>query len=319
VLAKSDDELKAQSATFATKFQSVFDQGKALGVTENKYTQSTPEQLSAALAEVSSAQAARRTQYESALSTQRANDALCKKVADVAVPFTKNLQAAKDSLSSTKEDLEGQLKAVKALIAAEAKDGAALPDIKAAQETVDKAGITHNPHTLLSFRDCTVQWDQYKAFLARKQKQIEEEIQHKKLRGVTPEQYAEIETQFKQFDKDGSGKLDKSEFKACLYSLGHDVDGQAIDKLMKQYSKDDGKHMEKSGFTDFMISTLGDTDTKDEIVLGFKLINKGDDVATAARMNDVLSDDMMKYMAEKAPAKGKGYDYVAFTNDLFSR
>jgi hypothetical protein len=197
VLAKSDDELKAQSATFATKFQSVFDQGKALGVTENKYTQSTPEQLSAALAEVSSAQAARRTQYESALSTQRANDALCKKVADVAVPFTKNLQAAKDSLSSTKEDLEGQLKAVKALIAAEAKDGAALPDIKAAQEAVDKAGITHNPHTLLSFRDCTVQWDQYKAFLARKQKQIEEEIQHKKLRGVTPEQYAEIETQFK--------------------------------------------------------------------------------------------------------------------------
>jgi Ca2+-binding EF-hand superfamily protein len=47
---------------------------------------------------------------------------------------------------------------------------------------------------------------------------------------------------YRQFDKDGSGKLDKSEFKACLYSLGHDVDGQAIDKLMKQYSKDDGTY-----------------------------------------------------------------------------
>ncbi len=318
-LASSDAEMKAASADYSSKYNAAFNDGKALGVVENKYTESTVEVLDKAVADVASACEARRTAYAAELEKQRANDALCKKFADVATPFTKALQANKDTLSNTKEDLEGQLKTVGAFIAAEGKDGAALPSIQAAQEAVDKAGITHNTHTLLSYRDCQVQWEQYRAFLSRKQKQIDEEIQHKKLKGVTPEQYAEIAKQFEQFDKDKSGQLDKTEFKACLFSLGYEFDGQTIDKLMAAHSADGGKHMNRQGFTNFMISTLGDTDTKDEIVAGFKLINKGADHATAAAMNDVMSDEMVKYMAEKAPAKGKGYDYVAFTNDMFSR
>jgi len=166
-----------------------------------------------------------------------------------------------------------------------------------------------------------VQWQQYQAFLARKAKQIEEEIQHKKLRGVSPEQYAEIEQQFKQFDKNNSNSLDKNEFKACLFSLGYEFDGQTIAKLMVQFGNKEAKdpHILKPGFTEFMISTLGDTDTKDEIVAGFKLINKFQDFADPALCGNVMTDETVKYIAGAAPAKGKGFDYVALTNDLFSR
>ena len=41
---------------------------------------------------------------------------------------------------------------------------------------------------------------------------------------------------------------------------------------------------------EFMIGLLGDTDTKDEILVGFRLINKGEDVATVERLGKVVID-----------------------------
>jgi len=240
----------------------------------------------------------------------------------VAIPFTKALQANKDKVSNAKEGLDEQLKNVKAMVdSAASKDGAALPDIKKAQEAVDNAKVGSNPYTLLTFRDCDLQWQQYLAFLNRKAKQIEEEIQHKKMRGVSPEQYAEIETQFKQFDKNNSGTLDRNEFKACLFSLGYELDGATITKLMTQFGNKDAKdpHILRSGFTEFMISTLGDTDTKDEIVSGFKLINRNQDFGDPALCSNVMNDETIKFLSASGPTKGKGFDYVAVTNELFSR
>jgi len=198
-----------------------------------------------------------------------------------------------------------------------------MPSIKSSQAAIDAAGITHNAHTLLTFRDCEVQWQQYLAFLQRKKKQLEEEIQHKKMRGVTKEQYDEIEKQFKQFDSNKNGVLDRNEFKACLFSLGYEYDSQAITKIMRQHGaaeKDDKKlSITHTQFTEFMIGTLGDTDTKEEIVLGFKLINKNQDHATVDLLSQVMPEADVKYVTDNAPRKAAGFDYVALTNALFSR
>ena len=48
-----------------------------------------------------------------------------------------------------------------------------------------------------------MQVEQFHAFLERKHSALEAEIQHKKLRGITPEQYKEIENNF-QTVRDGS-------------------------------------------------------------------------------------------------------------------
>lgn len=64
---------------------------------------------------------------------------------------------------------------------------------------------------------------------------LEEEIEHHKLRGVTPEQFKEIETTFKQFDTDGSGHIDKKELKACLYSLGEEKTKSEIEAIFTRY------------------------------------------------------------------------------------
>jgi len=106
-----------------------------------------------------------------------------------------------------------------------------------------------------------------------------------------------------------------------LFSLGHEFDGGMITKLMTQFGNKDAKdpHILKSGFTEFMISTLGDTDTKEEILAGFKAINRNQDFADPTLCGNVMPDDIVKYISTSAPAKGKGTDYTTLVNELFAR
>lgn len=94
-------------------------------------------------------------------------------------------------------------------------------------------------HTTLTLKDIEVQWEQYQAFLKKKQQMLIEEIEHAKLRGLTPQQLKEIEENFKKFDKDNSNTIDRHELKACLYSLGEERSASEVTKIMAQYGKPD--------------------------------------------------------------------------------
>jgi len=193
-----------------------------------------------------------------------------------------------------------------------------LANIKALQDQLDAAGITNNKHTINTYVDASVQWKQFTDFLSSKQKTIEKEIAHKAMRGVSPEQYNEISNQFKQFDKDGSGFLDKTEFKACLYSLGEEKGKTEVKELITKYGNKDGK-ISYDGFKEFMIVILGDTETLEEIVNGFKLINRHADHTKDALMGMVMEDDDIAFIKSTAPKKGEGYDYTVWAAEVFAR
>ena len=72
---------------------------------------------------------------------------------------------------------------------------------------MEAAGITNIRYTILTAKDVQVQWEQYQAFLKKKEKMLQEEIEHHKLRGITQDQFNEIEANFKQFDHDKSGHI----------------------------------------------------------------------------------------------------------------
>jgi len=269
--------------------------------------------------EVTAAQAARQAAYNAALAQSRTNDALCKKFADAAVAFVQHLNSSKQKMADATGDLEAQLKLVEEkLKTAESSESKRLPEIKSLSDAVEKAGILSNPHTLLSYKAVDVQWRQYLDFLARKKRTIEDEIQTKKWRGLTPQQMEEINKQFQQYDTDNSKTLDLAEFRACLYSLGNDVDTAACKKIMVKYGGTE-KEMPYEAFKEFMISQLGDSDTKEEILAGFKQMNKGKESATPKNM-EILSDADVKYVTDNAPRLKDGtYDYVALVNALFAR
>jgi len=146
---------------------------------------------------------------------------------------------------------------------------------------------------------------------------LEKEIEHQRLRGVTPEQYQEIEENFKQFDKDHDGYISRRELKGCMYSLGEEKGRNEITEILKSHG--DGNRLSYDQFKEFMIHLLGDADTKEEIVDSFRLVNRGNTIATEDKLAAVMEDDGIKYFITTAPAVDGGYNYNAWTEDVFSR
>jgi len=57
----------------------------------------------------------------------------------------------------------------------------------------------------------------------RMQHNLEQQIQARNQSGVSEDALKEFSMMFKHFDKDRSGRLDKTEFKSCLRALGYDL------------------------------------------------------------------------------------------------
>eukprot|EP01094_Clydonella_sp_ATCC50884_P008374 TRINITY_DN177_c0_g2_i1.p2 TRINITY_DN177_c0_g2~~TRINITY_DN177_c0_g2_i1.p2 ORF type:complete len:974 (+),score=573.42 TRINITY_DN177_c0_g2_i1:348-2924(+) len=297
-------------------YQGVFDEAAGLGVKENVYTQATPESLAEEAAALQGQLSQRNEAYAKELAKQEANDKLCEEFAALAEPLAAFIKEQKDAITRSQAELEEQLAHVESCIASVPKDK--LAAASAAQQKVDAAGITNNRHTLLTAKDLDVQFAQYEDFLVQKKKMLEEAIEHAKLRGITPEQYKEIEENFQQFSSDKS-TLNAKQLKACLYSLGEEKGKKEIQALVTQYGGEGADALSYDAYKELMVDKLGDTDTQPEILDGFKLINRGD-VCTDERM-DVVSMEPhdIEYIKKTAPAVDGGWDYVAWTADVFSR
>lgn len=317
VLSKSDADLAGNADKLKSEFESVHKNMTEMGVKENIYTTLTLQDLAKSRSTLDSAIASRKAAYEKELARQRANDALCKEFAGLAEPFVKWISDKKDEITNSSADLEVQLSNVVKCLGSLDNDGAKLKDINATDAKMEAAGIVDNRHTLLTAKDVEVQWDQYKIFLDKKQKMLQGEIERNKLRGITQEQFQEIEANFKQFDQDNSGSIDRKELKACLYSLGEEKSSSEIEKILKDYG--DGKAIKYEGFKELMIDTLGVTDTKDDIINSFQLINRGAEVAKVEHMDIIMEGDDMEYIKATAPKVAEGYNYTAWTDDVFSR
>jgi len=184
---------------------------------------------------------------------------------------------------------------------------------------MDAAGITTNRHTTLTLKDVIAQWQQYQIFLKRKQVMLEEEIERERLKGVTPEQLKEIESNFKQFDTQSTGSLDRKTFKACLYSLGEERTNAEIDELMKTFG--DGSKVPYEGYKKFMVNVLGVSDSKTDILAGFELMTRGAPTAHPERLEHAgLGKQDIDYFTKTAPkVDNESYNFRAWTDDVFNR
>ena len=316
-IAESTTYLIGQSETITAKAQGVKEEMDALQCHDNPFTQHTPETLDQLAQTLAAAIAKRKEAYDAELDRQQYNDQLCQKFAAAADPVARGIVERKNGVTRSQGTLREQLGSVEGLIASAPEDGKCLEGVNAIQAEMDQAGITNNKHTPLTAKDLEVQWGQYTNFLDKKKQMLLIEIEHAECRGITPEQFQEIDENFKLFDKDGNKQLDINELKACLYSLGEEMNMAKITGIATQYG--DGKVILYDGFKKFMIHVLGDTDTKEEIVDGFELIARGDRNITKEKMDLVMSEHDVEYVTKTAPQVDGAYDYRAWTEDIFSR
>jgi hypothetical protein len=298
-----------------------------LEVTENVYTKHTPETLNKTQEELKASLQTRNETYAKELKRFQDNDALCRNFATRAETFEKKRKSAKDTIANSQAALEKQLEEVVSALEESKKDDS-LEQIRGIQKQIDDAKVTNNPHTVLSIPDLEVGTKQFDLFLTTKQSVLEKDIEHKNLRGISKELHAEIDRQFKQFDKDGSGKLDKSEFKACLYSLGEEMGKRQVQAIIDKYSgQENGTQITVGQFKEFMINYYGVNDTKGVIIDAFKDIAAGDEknislLNIVPRRMEVFTDADLQFFKDSAPkteGRGESWVYPPFVEEVFAR
>uniref|UniRef100_A0A8C7TVI3 Alpha-actinin-4 n=1 Tax=Oncorhynchus mykiss TaxID=8022 RepID=A0A8C7TVI3_ONCMY len=91
-------------------------------------------------------------------------------------------------------------------------------------QLIQEALIFDNKYTAYTMEHLRVGWEQLLTTIARTINEIENQILTRDAKGISQEQLHEYRTSFNHFDKDHSGGLMAEEFKACLISLGYDVE-----------------------------------------------------------------------------------------------
>lgn len=306
-----------EAKTKQTACNKTWDEGVAQGVTENAYTSESTETLDALTKEVAASLAKRAAVYAEELKRQQDNDALCKRFADAINAFSEGLTGIRSKIASSTDSLDDQLVYVKKLHDSN-EEQAKVPPIEELQKEIDGRGISYNRHTFMSLTDVTVLLEQFSTFLERKATMLAEEIDLKKMRGLTMDQYKEIEGQYREFDTDDSGALSRPEIKACLFSLGEEVTNKQVTAILNEFGDEKKEELNESGFKEFMIGILGTSVSRDEILAAFDLIMDGAKCGTDEQI-DLLNEADLKFLKKTAPAIEGGWDYTSWTDEMFAR
>ncbi|OWK49422.1 Alpha-actinin-4, partial [Lonchura striata] len=216
-------------------------------------------------------------------------------------------------MESAMEDLQDMfivhtIEEIQGLMAAHEQFKSTLPDAdkereailgiqREAQRLAELHGIqlpASNPYTSVTAqvinskweRHLRVGWEQLLTTIARTINEVENQILTRDAKGISQEQMQEFRASFNHFDKDHGGALGPEEFKACLISLGYDVEndrqGDAeFQRIMAVVDPNGSGSVTFQAFIDFMSQETTDTDTAEQVINSFRVL-AGDKVGTGA-------------------------------------
>ncbi|KAK2513234.1 hypothetical protein Q9966_016192 [Columba livia] len=149
-----------------------------------------------------------------------------------------------------------------------------------------------------------VGWEQLLTTIARTINEVENQILTRDAKGISQEQLQEFRASFNHFDKDHGGALGPEEFKACLISLGYDVEndrqkrggsdadaragsslGDAeFSRIMSLVDPNGSGSVTFQAFIDFMSRETTDTDTADQVIASFRVLAGDKNYITAEEL-----------------------------------
>ncbi|XP_041731569.1 alpha-actinin-4 isoform X6 [Coregonus clupeaformis] len=195
-------------------------------------------------------------------------------------------------------------------------------------QLIQEALIFDNKYTAYTMEHLRVGWEQLLTTIARTINEIENQILTRDAKGISQEQLHEYRTSFNHFDKDHSGGLMAEEFKACLISLGYDVENNKTGdaefaRIMGIVDPNNSGVVTFQAFIDFMSRETTDTDTADQVIASFKILAADKNFITAEELRRELPPDQAEYcIARMAPysgpdAKPGALDYMSFSTALY--
>ncbi|XP_069738343.1 alpha-actinin-4 isoform X4 [Phaenicophaeus curvirostris] len=195
-------------------------------------------------------------------------------------------------------------------------------------QLIQEALIFDNKHTNFTMEHIRVGWEQLLTTIARTINEVENQILTRDAKGISQEQMQEFRASFNHFDKDHGGALGPEEFKACLISLGYDVEndrqGDAeFNRIMSLVDPNNSGIVTFQAFIDFMSRETTDTDTADQVIASFKVLAGDKNYITAEELRRELPPEQAEYcIARMAPYAGPdaapgALDYKSFSTALY--
>ncbi|XP_054883890.1 alpha-actinin-4-like isoform X2 [Poeciliopsis prolifica] len=195
-------------------------------------------------------------------------------------------------------------------------------------QQIQEALIFDNQYTSYTMEHLRVGWEQLLTTIARTINEVENQILTRDAKGISQEQLFEYRASFNHFDKDHSGGLKAEEFKACLISLGYDVENDKqgdseFNRIMGIVDPNSTGVVTFQAFIDFMSRETTDTDTADQVIASFKILAGDKNFITADELRRELPPDQAEYcIARMAPYAGPdgvpgALDYMSFSTALY--
>ncbi|XP_028856041.1 alpha-actinin-4 isoform X2 [Denticeps clupeoides] len=298
----------------------------------NPYTSITPQSIDSKWEKVQKLVPQRDQALQEELTRQQSNDHLRRQFANQANiigPWIQNKMEEIGRISiEMNGTLEDQLTHLRQYEQSIIEYKPNIEKLEGDHQLIQEALIFDNKYTPYTMEHLRVGWEQLLTTIARTINEIENQILTRDAKGISQEQLHEYRTSFNHFDKDHSGVLQAEEFKACLISLGYDVEndkqGDAeFTRIMGIVDPNNSGAVTFQAFIDFMSRETTDTDTADQVIASFKILAGDKNYITAEELRRELPPDQAEYcIARMAPYAGPdaipgALDYMSFSTALY--
>ncbi|XP_029963881.1 alpha-actinin-4-like isoform X5 [Salarias fasciatus] len=320
----------------------------------NPYTTITPQSIDGKWEKAMEMVPQRDHALQDELNKQNSNDTLRKTFATQANAVGQYIQDKMEEIgrisiemNGTLEDQLTNLKDYQDSIMSYAPE---INKLEVCHQSIQEALIFDNQYTSYTMEHLRVGWEQLLTTIARTINEVENQILTRDAKGISQEQLYEYRTSFNHFDKDHSGALMAEEFKACLISLGYDVEnekqkrsGQMVsddfralliatgnslgeaqfNRIMAVVDPNGSGAVTFQAFIDYMSRETTDTDTADQVIASFKILAADKNYILADELRRELPPDQAEYcIARMAPYAGPdgvpgALDYMSFSTALY--
>ncbi|XP_035242475.1 alpha-actinin-4 isoform X2 [Anguilla rostrata] len=298
----------------------------------NPYTAITPKSIDSKWAKVEQLVPQRDQALQEELGRQQSNDHLRRQFANqanIVGPWIQNKMEEIGRISiEMNGTLEDQLTNLRQYEQSIIEYKPNIDQLEGDHQLIQEALIFDNKYTTYTMEHLRVGWEQLLTTIARTINEIENQILTRDAKGISQEQLHEYRASFNHFDKDHSGALMAEEFKACLISLGYDVEnnkqGDAeFARIMGIVDPNNSGAVTFQAFIDFMSRETTDTDTADQVIASFKILAGDKNYIMAEELRRELPPDQAEYcIARMAPYAGPdavpgALDYMSFSTALY--
>ena len=303
-----------------------------------------PDELKARLATTKAAADAKKGEFDAFLAKTDEIDALRRRFAEGANAIAKACEAttAEALAAGATKPLEEGIAKMAALRAGRTLPSPEFEALGPLAAELDSAGVVSNSYTDETIQTLLATEEALAKAMLDTEGTLQEQLAAEQSLGLSPEQFREIKEVFDNFDKDGSGTLDKGEFHLCTTGVGLVLTDAEVSETLEKLDKSGDGLISFDEFVTFMVEQLATTggSSKEAITSAWQALamsalpTVGEDGQTLAPPEEpplvvpgsfiarcFTEADIREYLLAHMPAGAEDatYTYPPFVDQEFTR